>query len=150
TTVSTAPVAQGSIAPATGSSAASAGSISKPIATTNPAVASGPATNPIVTQEQASSSAASSGFLDRFSRPGNLFIGFLLLVGILFLVWLVAQQARRNLASAYDSSSPLTEPPFPGEDSGLRAGARNLISTGPPRLSLNLKATEPAVNSVVL
>jgi hypothetical protein len=55
----------------------------------------------------------------------------LLLAGILLLVWLVVQQARRNLAAMplYRSSTPLTEPPFHAEkESDLRkrqALARN-------------------------
>src|SRR5262249_27597230 len=113
---SAAPIAQASTAPSAGSPEAPASSISKPIpaANTTPS-ASSPATNPPSTQEQSSSSAVAD-LVDRFSRPGNLFVALLLLLGILFLIWIVVQQARRNLVGVYDSSSPLTEPSFLGDD----------------------------------
>ena len=92
-----------------------------------------------------------SEMIDHFSQPGNLLVGFLLLGGILFLVWLVVQQTRRNLAGVYQSSTPLTEPPFAAEPESRRSDhRRSLIGTGPPKVSLNLKATEPAVRSAVL
>ena len=92
--------------------------------------------------------------IDRVLRPGTLLVVGLLLAGILLLVWLVVQQARRNLATMplFRSSTPLTEPPFHEAESGLREGklTREMISTGPPKRSLNLKASEPSVRASVL
>ena len=92
--------------------------------------------------------------IDRFSRPGTLFVGGLLLAGILLLIGLVVQQARRNMAGVpiYPSPTPLTEPPFAGHPADVREerhGARDFTPTGPPKLSLHLKASEPAVSSTV-
>ncbi len=92
--------------------------------------------------------------IDRFSRPGTLFVGALLLAGILLLIGLVVQQARRNMAGVpiYPSSTPLTEPPFAGHGAHLREerhGPRDFTPTGPPKLSLHLKASEPAMGSTV-
>ena len=92
--------------------------------------------------------------VDRFSRPGTLLVGALLLAGILLLIGLVVQQARRNMANVplYPASRPLTEPAFDNEPSDLReeASTQEFVATGPPRLSLNLKASEPAVRTAVL
>jgi Flp pilus assembly protein TadD len=91
--------------------------------------------------------------IDRISRPSTLLVGGLLLAGILLLVGLVIQQARRNLGAMplYPSSTPLTEPPFHGEESGIRERklSREMISGAPPKLSLNLKGNEPAVRAAV-
>lgn len=163
-----------SVAPAT-SAAPTVASASKPsvapatTAAPTVATASKPSVAPIVAQRNATEAATAQDLskenearwkptfaemVDRFSRPGTLLVGALLLAGILLLIGLVIQQARRNMASVpiYPSSTPLTEPPFAGDASDLREerhGARDLISTGPPKLSLSLKATEPAARAAV-
>ncbi|MEP7248198.1 MAG: tetratricopeptide repeat protein [Spartobacteria bacterium] len=91
---------------------------------------------------------------DRIMRPQTLLFGGLLLAGLLLLVWLVMQQFRRHLSSPplYRPSAPLTEPPFADEESPKSAGSKrasDLVSTGPPKLSLNLKASEPTVGAAV-
>jgi Flp pilus assembly protein TadD len=98
-------------------------------------------------------SSSSPNMMDRFSRPGTLIV-VLLLAGILLLIGLVVQQARRNMANVplYPSSAPLTEPSFDEAPSDLREkpAGREFVATGPPRLSLDLKASEPAVRAAVL
>jgi tetratricopeptide (TPR) repeat protein len=140
---SASPAENASIAPPAKSSAAPASS-AKPVIETNPSTQ-------LAAQERGGSSMWAE-MIERLSRPGNLLVALLLLGGIFLLIWLVVQQARRNLARVYQSG-PLTEPHFADEESPLhpaRKMARNLVSTGPPKLSLNLKATEPAVRAAVL
>ncbi|MGI8889487.1 MAG: tetratricopeptide repeat protein [Chthoniobacterales bacterium] len=89
-----------------------------------------------------------------FSRR-SLLVGGLLLAGILLLVWLVVQQFRRNVATvpANESSQPLTEPAFESDPSAAEDGHRispNVLSSGPPQVSLQLKASEPAVRTAAL
>lgn len=93
--------------------------------------------------------------LDRISNPRSLLVVGLLLAGILLLAWLVVQQFRRSVSRApvYTPSTPLTEPPFtndepaPGDE---RKVARDLLSSGPPKVSLRLIASEPSVRTAVL
>jgi tetratricopeptide (TPR) repeat protein len=146
-------IANGSAAPAANPSTTPAASPAVALAssTTTPGPATSPGTHLASTEERAWSSTFGE-MAERFSRPANLLVAVLLLGGILLLIGLVVQQARRNLASVYHSSTPLTEPPFAGEDPSLHGDmktAHSFVSTGPPKLSLNLKATEPTVGSVL-
>jgi tetratricopeptide (TPR) repeat protein len=93
--------------------------------------------------------------VDRISNPRSLLVVGLLLAGLLLLVWLVVQQFRRNLSSApiYPPSAPLTEPPFTGDEptpGDERKVSRDLLSSGPPKVSLRLIASEPSVRTAVL
>jgi len=93
--------------------------------------------------------------VDRISNPRSLLVVGLLLAGILLLVWLVVQQFRRNLSSVpiYPPSAPLTEPPFTGDEpipGDERKVSRDLLSSGPPKVSLRLIASEPSVRTAVL
>ncbi|MDQ3200190.1 MAG: tetratricopeptide repeat protein, partial [Verrucomicrobiota bacterium] len=93
--------------------------------------------------------------IENFSNPRGLLVAVLLLAGILLLVWLVVQQFRRNLAGTpvYDQSTPLTEPPFAGDEPATgdeRMVARDIITSGPPKVSLQLKGSEPSVRTAVL
>ncbi len=115
-----------------------------------------PAASPATTLAPAQARAWSPTFAettDRVLRPRTLLFGGLLLAGLLLLVWLVMQQFRRSLSSPtlYRPSAPLTEPPFADEKSASSQGqhSQNLVSTGPPKLSLDLKASEPAVRAAV-
>ncbi len=88
-------------------------------------------------------------------RAGALLAGCLLLAGILLFVWFVVQQLRRKSASglAYQSSAPFSAPRFLDEESSLRdqpEGAAEPVETGPPKLSLNLKARESVARAAVL
>ncbi|HEY2712542.1 MAG TPA: tetratricopeptide repeat protein [Chthoniobacterales bacterium] len=94
---------------------------------------------------------------DRMLRPGTLLAGSVLLAGILLLVWLVVQQARRNLTAVPAYQSPgtqVTRPALSDEEAsqprGQHNASRDLVSTGPPKLSLNLKGSEPSVRAAVL
>ncbi len=96
-----------------------------------------------------------SEMVDRISDPRSLIVGGLLLSGVLILGWLVLQQVRRQAgaSSIYDSALPLTEPPFaggPAAASDERRLSRENLAGGPPKLSLQLKASEPAVRKPVL
>lgn len=93
--------------------------------------------------------------VDRISNPRSLLILALLLAGILLLGWLAVQQFRRNLSDVplYNPAEPLTEPPFSGDEPGPeneRRISRDHLSSSPPKLSLNLDASEPSVLAAVL
>lgn len=93
---------------------------------------------------------------DRIAEPRMLLIGGLLLAGIVILGWLVVQQVRRHTpgTSLYQSPLPLTQPRFAGPQGPLGSDERRLsrenLEAGPPKLSLQLKASEPAVRRAVL
>ena len=93
--------------------------------------------------------------VDRISNPRSLLVLLLLLAGILLLVWLVVQQFRRNLSNVplYNPSEPLTDPPFDGDEpttGNERRISRDHLSSGPPKVSLNLVGSEPSVRRAVL
>jgi predicted Zn-dependent protease len=120
-------------------------SVSKPVA------ASGQATQLSPEQEQTTFAEIAA----RFSRPGSLLIVALLLGTALLLVGWVVQHGWRNLAVAHlGQPAPLfgvgsfSEEEAPAEGDLHRAS--NLVSTGPPKLSINLKATEPVPLVAVL
>jgi tetratricopeptide (TPR) repeat protein len=127
--------------------------IAAPVAVVQKSTAS-PVTHPSASRAMPVSNQNFADIVDRVSRPRTLLVGTFLLAGILLLVWLVVQQARRNMASVplYSSSTPLTEPPLTHGGGDLREerkGTKDFISTGPPKLSLNLKASEPTVRTPV-
>ncbi|MGI8430787.1 MAG: tetratricopeptide repeat protein, partial [Chthoniobacterales bacterium] len=92
--------------------------------------------------------------IDRASDPQTLLVGGLLLGGVALLGWLVFQHARRQTpgSSLYESALPLTDPPFgdAGPATRERRITRENLVGGPPKLSLQLKASEPAVRKAVL
>ncbi len=119
------------------------------------------AASPAVTKRNPTRARAwSQTFVDLINRiplprAGALLAGGLLLAGILLSVWSFVRQLRRNSAtvSAYQSSTPFSAPRFLAEESPLRdqtEGAADLIETGSPKLSLNLKARESVVRAAVL
>ena len=92
--------------------------------------------------------------IDRVPRVGAWLAGGLLLAGLFLLVWLVVQQGRRDLATVpvYQASAPFTVPRSLDESSapgGEPKAVRELVATGPPKLTLDLKASEPAVRAGV-
>jgi predicted Zn-dependent protease len=92
--------------------------------------------------------------IDRVPRVGAWLAGGVLLAGLFLLVWLVVQQGRRNLATVpvYHASAPFTAPRALDERSvpaGEPKPARELVATGPPKLSLDLRASESAVGAGV-
>ncbi len=94
--------------------------------------------------------------MDRAADPRTLLFGGLLLGGLVILGWLIVQQLRRGVAGGapiYESSMPLTEPRFRGaggsSNDERRVGRENLDAS-PPKLSLQLKGSEPAVRKAVL
>jgi len=93
--------------------------------------------------------------IDSASNPRTFLVAVLLLAGILLLAWLVVQPFRRSLFTTpfLKSATPLTEPPFSDDQSANgdeHQVPSDLISSGPPKLSLNLKASEPSVRAAVL
>lgn len=94
--------------------------------------------------------------MDRISEPRTLLVGLLLLSGLGLLGWLIIQQVRRPAAAAssvYEAPLPLTEPRFAGPSPvspDEHRLSRDRIDGGPPKLSLQLKGSEPAVRAVVL
>ncbi len=93
--------------------------------------------------------------MDRVAEPRTLLFVGLLLGGLVILGWLIVQQLRRGAGAAplYESSLPLTEPRFRGaggSSNDERRVARENLEVGPPKLSLQLKASEPAVRKAVL
>ncbi len=136
----------------------------KPVAVTvaksSPAVATSPAASPVATalapaQARAWSQPTFAERIDSASNPRTLLVVGLLLAGILLLAWLVVQQFRRSLSTTplYKSATPLTHPPF-SDDQAATSDERKVpsdrISSGPPKFSLNLKASEPSVRAAVL
>src|SRR5262249_24610226 len=120
--------------------------------TAAPLAAISPGTRRASAEERAWSSSFVE-LLERFSRPASLLVAVSLLGGILLLIWFVVQQTRRNLASVYHSATPLAESPLVGEERarcGVMNSGHSFVSTGPPKLSLNLEATEPAVRGAAL
>ncbi|HXA09141.1 MAG TPA: tetratricopeptide repeat protein [Chthoniobacterales bacterium] len=168
--IATAPTATGP--ETTPGAMAAAVAAATPLATAVPAVspASKPATSPIAvassavnvaapslaaTQTGASSRSTFGEMIDRVSSPLSPLVGVLLLAGIVLLLWLVMQQIRRYLAnnSLFKSSTPLTEPPFAGDEpmvSDEHRISNDILSSGPPKVSLQLKASEPSVRAAVL
>ncbi|MGH8095270.1 MAG: tetratricopeptide repeat protein [Chthoniobacterales bacterium] len=161
---SPAPTAASTAMPAAGSTAlvatqASAAPVvarasAAPVAATKKAATSTATSRPAPAPAPAASSTF-AGLVESVSRSGTWLVGGVLLAGIAWLVWLVVQQARRSVAtvSPYQAPAPLAAPRFLDEEPPLRAErkpARGLVSTGPPKVSLNLKASEPAVRAAVL
>ncbi len=170
----TATTPPGGEAVATGSPAAAAIASAKPV--TAPIAATRKAAQPTATVATGTTSAASAvasdsvlaseaarqwsrpsfaEMVDRVSNPRSLFVLALLLAGIVLLVWLVVQQFRRNLSHVplYNPAEPLTEPPFAGDEpttGNERRITREHLSSSPPKVSLNLVASEPAVRAAVL
>ncbi len=92
--------------------------------------------------------------MDRMTDPHTLLIGGLLLGGLAILGWLVVQQMRRQApgASLYEPSTPMTEPRFRGSDpiaGDERRVSREHLEGGPPKLSLQLRGSEPAVRQAM-
>jgi hypothetical protein len=95
-------------------------------------------------------------FMDRISEPRTLFFSALFLAGIALLAWLLFQQFRRvapAVGAFYEGSLPVTEPrfvstsPIAGHERRL---TRESIDAGPPKVSLQLKGSEPAVRAAVM
>ncbi|MEO5719230.1 MAG: tetratricopeptide repeat protein, partial [Chthoniobacterales bacterium] len=170
----TATTPPGGEAVATGSPAAAAIASAKPV--TAPIAATRKAAQPTATVASGTTSAASAvasdsvnaseaarqwsrpsfaEMVDRVSNPRSLLVLALLLAGIVLLVWLVVQQFRRNLSHVplYNPAEPLTEPPFAGDEpttGNERRISREHLSSSPPKVSLNLVASEPSVRAAVL
>ena len=126
-------------------SATPAISVSKPVA------ARGQATQLSPAQEQTTFAEIAA----RFSQPGSLLIVALLLGTALLFAGLVVQHGWRNLAvvhlgqpSPFFAAGSFSEEDVPAEGDLHRAS--NLVSTGPPKLSINLKATESTPRVPVL
>ncbi len=143
---------------------AAAQSTAKPavtkVAKNSPSVETHPAAAPAATalspaQARAWSRPTFAERIDSASNPRTLLVAGLLLAGILLLAGLVVQQFRRsnNTTSLFKSAAPLTEPPFSDDQSASndehKVGS-DLKLSGPPKLSLNLKASEPSVRAAVL
>ena len=126
------------------------------VAKSSPAVATTPATAALApTQARAGSEPTFAERIDSASNPRTLLVAGLLLAGILLLAWLVVQQFRRSLSTTplYKSATPLTHPPFSDDQAATgdeHKAPKDRISSGPPKFSLNLKASEPSVRTAVL
>ena len=144
------PATAASPAPVVAAAQPSAPPLALPKASAAPAVS--PVTSVPVTEAESAPSSGSESALGEMlggaSQRRTLLMAALLLGVIILLTWLVVQQVRRysSAGTLYHQSTPLTEPSFAAEESG-RASEREasrLVSTGPPKLSLHLKASEPA------
>ena len=88
----------------------------------------------------------------RITKPSSsrtLLVGILLLAGLLLLAWVVISELRRRVSvSVYNPPAPATGPRFggtmPQQTAPKKAGASRLAG-GPPKVSLQLKASEPSV-----
>lgn len=91
-----------------------------------------------------------------FDRVGsqNILVGILLLAAILLLSWVVFPPLRRAFMKTADRSfSPATSPSFnnseaSGETEELVSPSR--LAGGPPQISLQLRASEPALRRAVM
>ena len=124
-----------------------------PVAATQKSAAS-PTTTRLVPARVRASSPTFAEMIGRVPRVGAWLGGGLLLAGLFLLVWPVVQQGRRNLTTVpvYQASAPFAAPHALDESSipaGEPKAARKLVATGPPKLSLDLRASEPAVGAGV-
>jgi predicted Zn-dependent protease len=131
------------------------------VAKTSPTVETRPASSPAATivastQKRSTAKPTLAERVESVSNPRTFFVGGLLLAGILLLAALVVQQFRRSFFTTplFKSATPLTDPPFSEDQSAIAdestAPSGGLIASGPPKLSLNLKASEPSVRAAVL
>ncbi len=93
--------------------------------------------------------------LNRSPGSRTLLVGILLLAGILLLVWSIVQFLHRNLPPGLIKGSPvpLTDPPLDGGipvASDEQKISSNLLSYGPPKLSLQLQAREASIDPTAL
>jgi tetratricopeptide (TPR) repeat protein len=99
--------------------------------------------------------------MNRIAEPRSLLVGGFLLAGVALLSWLVWQQVRRQGAapSLQETSLPLGRPRFAGEGPAtvafIRSGdeqrlTRDRLHAGPPRISSQLKGSEPVVRAAFL
>ena len=130
------------------------------VAKSSPSAATRPATSPAATtvasaQTSDWSKPTLAERIDSASNPRTYLVAGLLLAGILLLAGLVVQQFRRSLftTSLFKSATPLTEPPLSDDQSSPEDEhhvSSDLLSSGPPKHSLNLQASEPSVRAAVL
>lgn len=90
----------------------------------------------------------------RLSDWHTLLVIGLLIAGIALLAWVIVPELRRRFAGAlYARVSPVTEPSF-DDGNDLRdheeIASTRRFSGGPPRRSLELKATEPSIRRAVI
>ncbi|MEP6955648.1 MAG: tetratricopeptide repeat protein [Chthoniobacterales bacterium] len=95
------------------------------------------------------------GLMDRFSS-GALWIGAMGLAGILLLAFTVFPQLRRRsqkIQTGYSRNTPGPAPAFDGAES-IGAVEQLVVPTrlagGPPQVSLQLRASEPALRRAVM
>ncbi|HEY2614420.1 MAG TPA: hypothetical protein VGI42_01815, partial [Chthoniobacterales bacterium] len=123
-----------------------ANKVAPPVAATS--VSATPATvlAPASVREWSKSGAGSS--LDRFDS-NTLLVGGLLLAGIILIVWVIVSELRRRMnVPFYRSAAPATGPRFDavqGPTTAEKVAAPRRLIGGPPRVSLQLKASEPSV-----
>lgn len=116
------------------------------------AVSASPATvlAPAKVREWADASA-----FDRLGGANTLLVGTLLLAGILLLAWAVVPEVRRRFARtpASRGMTPVTSPAFHEEESGGETEqlvSPSRLAGGPPQISLQLRASEPALRRAVM
>lgn len=90
----------------------------------------------------------------RLSDWHTLLVIGLLIAGLALLAWVIVPELRRRFAGAvYAGVSPVTEPSF-DDGNDLRdheeVASTRRFSGGPPRRSVQLKATEPSVRRAVI
>ncbi|MBA3961459.1 MAG: tetratricopeptide repeat protein [Chthoniobacterales bacterium] len=93
--------------------------------------------------------------IDRAENPQTLLFGGLVLAGVMIFGWLIVQQVRRHGSgsSLYEAPLPVTEPRFGKGDSGAideRRVSRENLDGGPPKLSLQLTGSDPAVRKTIV
>ena len=119
--------------------------------TTAAAVASTPATVLAPAQVRAW---AGSSWVDRLNDR-DVVPGAMLVAGILLLLWVVIAQLRRHLKRTSQSRGSAPAPAAPFEDDSSVGAIERLVrpaqfAGGPPRVSLQLRASEPAVRKAAM
>jgi tetratricopeptide (TPR) repeat protein len=144
----------------------------KPKATASAPPVSEPISSPVVAVAKATSTPATvlaPAQVREFSPVGGervnnfrtLFATFLLVAGIAILAWQLVPELRRRLAPSFRPvapAAPVTGPSFQDNDLtavpdlsvNAEATPRHRFTGGPPKRSVQLKATEPSVRRAVL
>jgi tetratricopeptide (TPR) repeat protein len=116
------------------------------------AAAASPATVLAPAQVREWSKPSLSESLDR----NTLLVGALLLAGILLLAWVVVPELRRRMINGSDSRrAALASAPSFDEVESLGSGGQQLVvptrlAGGPPQISLQLRASEPALRRAAM
>lgn len=116
----------------------------------------GPATVLAPAQVREWSRPSLSETFERLTNSNTLLVAGLLLGSVVLFAWVVIPELRRRVANGALSraSSPVTSPQFDGLEPVASVEhqlvARNRLMGGPPRISLQLKASEPSLRRAAM